>query len=393
VSISAASGKIRIILLATAIAGVCTLYLAYKAPPKASPSLASSEKVHTVVTAVVQRRDVAIAVDGLGTIQAFNRVVVKPRVGGQIVDIAFTEGQSVEAGAVLAHIDPKPFAAALKQARSTKEKDEAQLTNTRRDLKRTSDLAQKGFSADQALDTQRATVASQEANVDADEAAIEAAQIQLDYTVVRSPIAGVTGIRMVDAGNIIQPNDPGIVSVAQLEPVSLVFTLPASSIQSLSVGRQDHDIRVEILSPDRSAAIETGFLALVDNAIDPATSMVKLKAVFPNKDHALKPGQFVNARLCLSTRQNAVTLPPTAIQQDQEGTFVYLVDPSSHVKRQAVTLEPASVKGALIVKAGLEGGETVVSDGQYGLSEHSLVAASKTASSGPIASSSIMGLP
>jgi len=359
-----------------------------------APTQKAAAAAQPVIVATAQRRDVAMTVDGLGTIQAFNRVVVKPRVTGQIIDLTFTEGQKVEVGDVIAHIDPKPFAATLKQAQSSKEKDDAQLANTRLDLKRTADLAQMGYSADQALDTQRAAVASQEATVDADEAAIEAAQVQLDYTTVRSPISGITGIRMIDAGNVIQPTDPGIVNVAQLEPINLVFALPASAVQTLPVGQPGRDIPVDILSADRSTAVETGNLSLVDNAIDPATSMVKLKATFSNKDHALKPGQFVTTRLRLSTQHNVVTIPPTALQRDQNGAYVFVVDETSHVKHQPVTVEETSGKDEVIVTAGLNGGESVVQDGQYGLSDGAQVAVSNAAP-GPVAerTSGLVGMP
>jgi multidrug efflux system membrane fusion protein len=359
--------------------------------PNAPPPNASQAAAPTVAVMHAIRRDLPVDLEGLGTVQAFNTVTVKPRVGGRIDDLAFSEGQRVHPGTILAHIDPRPYAAALHQAQSAKQKDEAQLANNRLDLNRSSNLAQKGYAATQLLDTQRAAVASQEALVDADAAAIEAAQVQLDYATVTSPIDGVVGIRMVDAGNVIQPTDPGIVMVTQLEPITVIFTLPAAQVASLPVGRPDQPLPVTALGSDRTTALAEGHLELVDNRIDPTTGMVRLKAVFANRDHVLKPGQFVTARLRLETLRNVVALPQSAVQQDPQGTYVVLVDDRSRTHRRAVALG-RMVAGQTVVMDGLSGDETVVLADQYGLKDGTVVQ-TRSSEGGPEQVAALPGLP
>jgi multidrug efflux system membrane fusion protein len=360
-------------------------------PSSAPKPSASQPAAPTIATVQTKRCDLAVDLDGLGTVQAFNTVTVKPRVGGHIHDLAFSEGQRVHPGTILAHIDPRPYAAALHQAQSAKQKDEAQLANNRLDLTRSSNLAQKGYAATQLLDTQRAAVASQEALVDADAAAIEAAQVQLDYATVTSPIDGIVGIRMVDAGNVIQPTDPGIVVVTQLEPITVIFTLPAAQVASLPVGKPDRPLPVTALGSDRTTALSEGHLELVDNRIDPTTGMVRLKAVFDNHEHVLKPGQFVTARLGLETLRNVVALPQSAIQQDLQGTYVVLVDDRSRTHRRAVALG-RTVSGQTVVTDGLSAGETVVLADQYGLKDGTVVQ-THSSDGGPEQVAALPGLP
>jgi multidrug efflux system membrane fusion protein len=360
-------------------------------PSSAPKPSATQPAAPTIATVQTKRRDVFVELDGLGTVQAFNTVTVKPRVGGRIDDLAFSEGQRAHPGTILAHIDPRPYAAALHQARSAKQKDEAQLANNRLDVNRSTNLAQKGYAATQLLDTQRAAVASQEALVDADAAAIEAAQVQLDYATVTSPIEGIVGIRMIDAGNVIQPTDPGIVVVTQLEPITVIFTLPAAQVASLPVGKPDQPLPVTALGPDRTTALAEGHLELVDNRIDPTTGMVRLKAVFGNRDHVLKPGQFVTARLRLETLRNVVALPQAVIQQDPQGTYVVLVDDQSRTHRHPVSLG-RMVAGQTVVSGGLNGDETVVLADQYGLKDGTVVQ-TRSSDGGPEQVAALPGLP
>jgi multidrug efflux system membrane fusion protein len=319
-------------------------------------------------------------------VQALNTVTIKPRIGGQIVDLPFVEGQQLRSGAVVAHIDPRPYAAALRQAKGVLAKDEAQLTNAEQDLTRATNLAQKGYATTQSLDSQKAQVAGLRAAIESDRAAVESAQIQLDYATVTSPIAGVPGVRMVDAGNVIAPSDPGIVVITQLEPITVVFTLPEDAIRTLPVGRPDRSVEVDALARDNSTVLARGTLALVDNRIDPATGMARLKAVFPNTDRALKPG------LRLETLTGAMTLPAAAVQSDQQGTYVYVIRPDAAVEQRRIRVE-RDVGGLVVVADGLAGDEEVVLDGQYRLKPGTKVAVQAAPQESADAAASLPGLP
>src|ERR1700737_81834 len=247
--------------------------------PSASPT-----PVLGVKTTQAKIQNVPVYVTGLGTVQPFNSVTVKPRVSGQISDIVFTEGQLVHAGDELAHIDPRPFLSPLHQAEAILAKDQAQLNNTNIDLQRITSLAQKGFATGQSLDTQKSQLAGLQATILADQAAIETARTQLDFSTITSPITGIAGIRMIDAGNMITPSDPGLVVINQLEPISVVFTVPSETIGHWAVGRPTSIVPVTARSPDNVRLLATGDLSLVDNHIDPTTATIKLKATFPNND-------------------------------------------------------------------------------------------------------------
>ena len=344
----------------------------------------------TAVTAV--RRDIPVFLSGLGTVQALNTVTIKPRIAGQILDLPFVEGQQLQSGAIVAHIDPRTFAAALRQAKGVLAKDEAQLTNAEQDLTRATNLAQKGYATTQSLDSQKAQVAGLRAAIESDQAAVESAETQLDYATVTSPIAGVPGVRMVDAGNVITPSDPGIVVITQLQPITVVFTLPEDAIRTLPVGRPDRSVEVDALARDNSTVLARGTLALVDNRIDPATGMARLKAVFPNTDRALKPGQFVNARLRLETLTGAMTLPAAAVQSDQQGTYVYVIRPDAAVEQRRIRVE-RDVGGLVVVADGLAGDEEVVLDGQYRLKPGTKVAVQAAPQESADAAASLPGLP
>lgn len=343
-----------------------------EAPPVSALDAGSSLKTVPaalsvpVTAALAKHEDVPVKLEGLGTVQALNTVTIKPRVSGQIIDLPFAEGQEMQAGAIVAHIDPRPYAAALHQAVAAKAKDEAQLANARLQLIRFSSLAEKSFTPAQNVDNQRAQVATLEAAVDADDAAIESAQTQLDYATISSPIAGVAGIRMVDAGNVVSPSDPGIVVITQLQPITIIFTLPGDAVRYLPVGQPHASLPVATLARDHSTKLAEGTLTLVDNRIDPATGMVKLKATFENKDRALKPGQFVVASLHIETLLNVITLPSNAVQQDPNGSFVYIIQPDWSTEKRRVDV--ARTDGTLaIIADGIRAGEQVVLDGQYGL--------------------------
>ncbi|SIO67704.1 membrane fusion protein, multidrug efflux system [Bradyrhizobium erythrophlei] len=327
---------------------------------------ASATPILGVKSTQAKIENVAIYVTGLGTVQPFNTVTVKPRVSGQISDIVFTEGQLVHAGDELAHIDPRPFLSPLHQAEAILAKDQAQLNNTNIDLQRITSLAQKGFATGQSLDTQKSQLAGLQATILADQASIETAKTQLDFATITSPLSGIAGIRMIDAGNMITPSDPGLVVINQLEPISVVFTVPSEAISHWAVGRPTSIVPVTARSPDNARMLGTGDLSLVDNHIDPATATIRLKATFPNKDHLLKPGQFVNASIQSVLLSGVVTVPSSAVQQSTSGSYVYLVQPDMTLAQRPVTV--ARVAGdTTVIASGLSAGDTVVTDGQYSL--------------------------
>lgn len=359
--------RLALLIAVSAVAASILIWATSKSTASLPTPIGLTRKPGTPVTAItVTRRSVPVFLTGLGTVQAFNTVTVKPRVGGQIIDLPFVEGQELRQGAVVAHIDPRPYAAALRQAEGVTAKDEAQLANAELDLTRSTNLAKKGYATTQALDTQKAQVAGFKAAIESDKAAVESAQTQLDYATVKSPIAGVPGLRTVDAGNVIAPTDPGIVVITQIEPINVVFTLPEDAIRALPVGRPSETLAVDALARDNTTVLAHGTLSLVDNRIDPTTGMARLKATFPNTNHALKPGQFVNARLTLETLTDAMTLPAMSVQTDQQGQYVYVIRRDGTVEQRRIHV--ARNAGSLVVVAGaLQGNENVVLDGQYGL--------------------------
>ena len=264
-----------------------------------------------VVDGVVGTSDVPIYLDGLGTVQAFNTVAVHTRVDGQLIKVAFNEGQDVGIGDVLAQIDPAPYQAAFAQAVAKKAQDQAQLTNARVDLQRYADLLKTDSITQQIYDTEKALVSQLEATVNADQAAAESAKVNLDYATIRSPIAGRVGIRQVDAGNIVHASDAnGLVVLTQLRPISVVFTLPEQALAKLQQYQNpEADFTVLAVSRDNTNSLGQGKLAVIDNQIDATTGTIKLKATFANENLRLWPGQFVNTRLLLTTRENSPVVP------------------------------------------------------------------------------------
>jgi membrane fusion protein, multidrug efflux system len=327
-----------------------------------------------VVAGTVVQKDVPIYRDGLGTVQAYNMVTVRVRVDGQIQKIDFREGQDVVEGDVLAEIDPQPFLTLVRQSEAKKNQDAAQLSNARIDLARNEELLKQKIVAQSVYDTAKALVEQLDATVKADQAAIDSAQVQLNYTTVRSPINGRTGIRQVDIGNIVHANDAnGLVTISQLKPISVVFTLPEQNLgeihkQQLAQG----ELKVLAVERDNKTLLAEGKLAVIDNQIDTTTGTIKLKATFPNEDLMLWPGQFVNARLLLTVRTNGVVVPASVVQQGPEGAFAFIINDDQTVKMQPVKV--ASIdNGIALIDEGLEAGERVVVDGQYKLQNGSKV--------------------
>ena len=333
-----------------------------------------------VMTDQAMRADVPIFLTGLGTVQAFNSVLIKSRVDGQIVKIRYEEGKDVHAGDVLIEIDRAPFEAALAQARANELKDQAQLDNQRLDLGRYTSLAKTGAGSSQQLDTTRALVAQTEASIKADQALVDTAQVQLNYSSIRSPIDGRVGTRLVDAGNIVRASDTtGIVTINQIHPIFVSFALPADSLPQLRAGLKDGDVIVTALDRD-GQALATGVLAVIDNQINPTTGTINYKAKFDNGDDALWPGQFVNLRIQLAIRRNVIAVPVTAVQQGPDGPYAFVVGDDRTVQKRPLKVGALN-KTTAIIDDGLQPGEQIVTDGQYRIQAGSKVeVAAQTAS-------------
>jgi membrane fusion protein, multidrug efflux system len=333
------------------------------------PSTAAAPPTVPVVAGPVVQHDVPIYLRGVGTVIAYNTVIVRSQIQGQITKIAFTEGQTVHAGDLLAQIDPRPYQAQLDQVTATRDRDQAQLKNAHANLSRYTDLGQKGWATPQLVETQTAQVAQLESAIKADEALIEAANVQLSYTRLTSPIDGVTGIRQVDVGNIIHPTDPnGLVVVTQLEPISVIFTLPETTLPQIQQQQQiaKGPLAVLAYSQDNTIKLDEGKLNLVDNEILQTTGTIRLKADFPNTGHRLWPGELINAWLLLDTRHDGLTVSASAVQQGPQGAYVYAINPDNTVAVRPVVVSQVSGGQALIDK-GLAANEQVVVDGQYKL--------------------------
>jgi membrane fusion protein, multidrug efflux system len=333
-------------------------------PSPAQSAARGGEVAVPVMTDKARRADVPVFLAGLGTVQAFNSVLIKPRVDGQIVKIRFEEGKDVHAGDILIEIDPAPFEAVLAQAEANKLKDQAQLGNVRHDLARYTDLAKNGAVTAQQLDTTRALAAQTEAIVKADQALIDTAQVQLNYSTIRSPIDGRVGTRLVDAGNIVKASDTtGIVSINQIHPIFVSFALPADSLPQLSAASKTGDVVVTALDRD-GRTLATGVLAVIDNQINPATGTINYKAKFENGDDVLWPGQFVNLRIQLAVRRNVIAVPVTAVQQGPDGPYAFVVDGDRIVQKRPLKVGVLN-KTIAIIDGGLQAGEQIVTDGQY----------------------------
>ena len=320
----------------------------------------------SVLLVTSERRDVTVELKGIGVVQAYNTVTVKPRISGQIMQVVFTEGQRVHQGDVLARIDSRFLIAQLHQAQAIRAKDEAQLANAKRDLARLTDVSVKGFISRQLVDGQQAQVATLGAAVQADQAAVENAQVQLDYATVTAPIDGITGIRMVDVGNVISPSDAGIVVITQVKPIAAIFTLPADALAAIAVGRAEGSAPVEVFDRGDKTRLAAGRLTLVDNQIDRTTNTVRLKAVFDNADDALRPGEFVNAHLLETVLRGATVVAKGVVQYDEQGSFAWLVRPDLTVEPRRVVLGPTS-GDLVVIERGLSPGDQVILEGQYNL--------------------------
>jgi len=353
----------------TCVAGVLVIGALISIHARQKPQPPAAPPPVPVITSVAQAGDVPIYLDGIGTVQAHNTVTVRVQVDGTLTSIGFVEGQDVKAGDVLAQIDPRLLRAQLEQAVATHARDVAQLANARVDLQRYITLVAQDSIATQQLDTQRALVAQLAATVQSDLAQIAYAKVQLSHTAIVSPISGRTGVRMIDAGNIVHAADAtGIVTVTQIEPISVLFTLPEDAAGMVLRQAKAGPLSVSATLRDDDKPAAHGTLLLVNNQIDTVTGTIQLKASFPNKDHVLWPGQFVDVRLLLETRRNAVTVPPGAVQRGPQGEFVFVVLGNGTVQMRNVRSSTSNAGGgAALIEAGLAAGERVVTDGQLKL--------------------------
>jgi membrane fusion protein, multidrug efflux system len=314
-----------------------------------------------------QKADMPIFLSALGSVQAANAVQIRPMVEGPLDKVAFTEGLKVKKGDLLAQIDPRMYQAALDQAKGKLAQDQAQLDSDRRDLERNETLAERSYASRQLVDQQRAAVAKGEALVAADKAAIQSAQVQLDYTTITAPFDGRVGIRGVDAGNIVRPTDTTpIATLTQHQPISVLFSLPENQLAQLRKAQDEGRGEITAYDQDGNTQIATGKLQVVDNQIDPQTGTIRLKAEFPNDNDVLWPGQFVPVKIRIAVRQDIVALPSAAIQRGPDGLYVWVVGPDKKAKMAAVKTGPAQ-DDKTVIESGIAAGDTIITAGQYRL--------------------------
>ena len=351
------------------IAGVAAAFWYRPAPANdAGPGRGKNEAI-PVLAAAAAKADVPIYLDGLGTVQAFQSVTVKPQVDGKLIEMRFAEGQDVKAGDVLARIDPTTFQATLDQALGKLAQDQALLANARVDLVRYQKLAATAYTTAQQADTQKSLVAQLEAQLRQDQAQIDNARALLAYTTLTAPIDGRTGIRQVDAGNIVHASDAnGIVVITTLKPISVVFTLPQQALPQVAKAMRAGKPLVLATSQGGAGPLDRGELAVLDNQVDPTTGTIKLKAIFPNPDLQLWPGGFVGVRLRVDIARDAITVPDAAVQRGPRGSYLYVIGADDMVARRDVTVGHEDVQAAIIT-AGLADGERVVTEGASRLSD------------------------
>jgi membrane fusion protein, multidrug efflux system len=352
------------VVVVAVVAGVAVSRLtkpgtAHGASPPAVPVIATS----------AGQRDVPIYYDALGTVMALNTVAIRAQVTGQIVSIDFRQGQDVKKGDLLAKIDPAPFQAALDQTTAKKSQDQATLVDAEKDLARFKTLVLKNAETQQNVDSQQAKVDQTKAMIAADQAAIEAAQTQLNFTSITAPIDGVVGFRQIDRGNIVNTTDANPLTVlTQIKPCVAIFTLPQDDLGPVREAMLGGSVEVLAFDQDDVKQLAQGHLLLIDNQIDQSTSTIRLKAEFPNQDERLWPGEFVHVRMLITTRKDAVTVPPVAVQRGPDGLYVWVIKPDNTVQQRPIDAQTVNDSTAIVSK-GLAAGERVVVDGQSRLDE------------------------
>lgn len=337
-----------------------------KAAPKDAPAI-------PVGAAEARTGEFPEVLAGLGTVQPYNTVLVRSRVDGQVMSIDFEEGQIVHQGDLLVQIDPRPYQAALDQAKAKKQQDAASIENARRDLARSQSLIGNNYVTRQTLDTQASSVAQLTAQLASDEAAVVNATTQLGYATIRAPITGRVGFRLVDNGNIVTAaSGTGIVSIAQIEPIAVVFTQPENALTEITEGRKAGPLEVAALSTDGEQSLAQGKLETFNNEIDTSSGTIRLKAAFPNTDHRLWPGLSVSTRLRVKTLTKVVLVPFSAVQHGPQGLYAFVIGPDDKVEVRPIKVA-LSDDASAVVADGLKSGERVVTAGHYRLQPHSLV--------------------
>jgi membrane fusion protein, multidrug efflux system len=358
-------GVLRLGVLALG-AGIAAV-IAVRASSAQHPAAQQADPGPAAVPATVAkatRQDVPIYFTGVGNVQAYESVLIRARVDGNLMSVPVTEGQVVKEGDLIAVIDPRPYQAVLDQATAKKAQDEAQLANARLDLVRFQTLGKQDFASRQQIDTQQALVNQDVALIAGDVAAIEAAQLNVNYCFIKSPVGGRVGIRLVDPGNLVQAaSGTTIISVTQIRPISALFTLPQDELVRVQEDMRHGKLPVLAYAGDDHTELDQGTLLTPDNTIDTTTGTIRLKATFPNPQDKLWPGLFINAHLQIGTAHDAVTVPPAAIQHGPDGLYVYVVGPNSTVSREPITAGYQTAQLAIVTK-GLNGGEEVVVGGQ-----------------------------
>jgi len=355
-----------------AIGGTGAWYL-HQGPEPVRAARSSVPAAIPVTVATATKRDLPIYLPGLGSVQASFTVGIRPQVDGKLEAVLFTEGQQVKKGDVLARIDPRLYVAALDQVKAKRMQDEAQLDSAQKDLSRSRTLVDKSFQTQQVVDQQQSKVDQLIASINADDAAIETAQAQLDYTLITAPSDGRMGVRSIDPGNIVRASDAAAIAMLTLtRPAAVLFTLSARFLNDVREAMARGPVEVTAFSQDNVRVLSRGTLLLIDNFVDQASATMRLKAVFANEDERLWPGDFVNARVSLEVRRGVVTIPSVAIQRGPDGIFTWVVAAGNVAQARAIKSGPTS--GDLtVITSGLEEGEHVVVDGQYKLRQNSLV--------------------
>ena len=370
----------RVLIVSTAIialAGAGAWYaLARPEPQRASRTSAAAVPV---TVAVAEKQDMPIYLTGLGAVQASFTVGIRPQVDGKLEQVLFKEGEHVRKGDVLAKIDPRLYQAALDKAKASKAQDDAQLISAQKDLRRSRTLVDKSFQTQQVVDQQQAKVDQLIASIDADQAAIETAQTQLDYTSIVAPSDGRMGVRMIDPGNIVHASDSAPIATLTLtKPAAVLFTLSARSLNDVRDAIARGPVEVTALSQDNRRTLGKGTLLLIDNMVDQASATMRLKAMFDNEDEQLWPGDFVNARVSLEVRHDALTVPSAAVQRGPDGIFTWVVGEDDVVQARPITSGPTT-GDRTIITSGLAAGERVVVNGQYKLRQKAKVTVTQPA--------------
>jgi membrane fusion protein, multidrug efflux system len=366
--------EMRKLFIVLAVLGACAIVAGYLWAKRAGTDAAEAQNPQAaaavpVLVATAKAEDVPIILRGLGTVTAYNTVPLKSRVEGAVTQINFKEGQEVHVGDLLIQLDPRPYEDALAQAQAALARDQAALANAQVDLQRYATLLTRNFTPEQQYATQKSLVTQEQATIELDQAAIKAAALNVDYTSIKSPVDGVTGIRQVDLGVLIQPNSAQtLVVVTQIKPIYVIFTLPEADIGRVREAMAKGQLTVLAFAANDERQIAQGVLDLVDNSVNQTTGTVQLKAEFANSDKALWPGQFVNAHLVLGVVHNGVTVPTAAIQTGPNGSFAYVVKSDSTVNMRPIKVTQTESNRAL-VGSGLKAGERVVIAGQYRLDQ------------------------